>query len=56
MVPPPGHPMLACEAAMLSPHNAAQTLEARLNYAAVVVDLLRVLDGQAPRYPGNDVP
>lgn len=43
-IPPSGHPLLACEAALLSPHNAAQTPEARLNYAAVVLDLLRVLE------------
>ncbi len=34
----------------MSPHNAAQTEEARLNYGAVVVDLLRVLDGKKPEF------
>jgi len=47
-VPPPDHPLLKCDNAILSPHNAAQTPEARLNYAAVVLDLLRVLDGKKP--------
>jgi phosphoglycerate dehydrogenase-like enzyme len=37
----------------LSPHNAAQTAEARFNYAAVAEDLLRVLEGKRPRYPAN---
>jgi hypothetical protein len=32
---------------------AAQTAEARLNYAAVALDLLRVLDGRRPLYPAN---
>lgn len=49
-IPPPDHPLLSCENAILSPHNAAQTEEARLNYGAVVLDLLRVLDGKKPQY------
>lgn len=55
-IPPADHPLLACEHAILSPHNAAQTAEARLNYAAVVVDLLRVLDGEKPAFvaPPNE--
>ena len=52
-VPPLDHPLLKCANAILSPHNAAQTAEARLNYAAVALDLLRVLDGKAPFYPAN---
>ncbi|MCZ7647151.1 MAG: phosphoglycerate dehydrogenase [Planctomycetota bacterium] len=53
-VPPPDHPLLACETALLSPHSAAQTAEARFNYAAVVEDLVRVLDGKRPRFPANE--
>jgi len=49
-IPPADHPLLSCENAILSPHNAAQTEEARLNYGAVVVDLLRVLDGKKPQF------
>jgi D-3-phosphoglycerate dehydrogenase / 2-oxoglutarate reductase len=49
-IPPADHPLLRCAHAILSPHNAAQTAEARLNYAAVVVDLLRVLDGKKPEF------
>lgn len=49
-IPPADHPLLKCENAIMSPHNAAQTAEARLNYAAVVVDLLRVLDGKKPEF------
>lgn len=52
-VPPRSHPLLKCDRALLSPHNAAQTAEARFNYAAVAEDLLRVLDGKRPRYPAN---
>lgn len=52
-IPPKSHPLMTCERALLSPHYAAQTPEARLNYAAVVLDLLRVLKGQKPRYPAN---
>ena len=52
-VPPPHHPIFKCRGAILSPHNAAQTPEARLNYAAVVLDLLRVLDGKNPLWPAN---
>lgn len=49
-IPPADHPLLKCDAAILSPHNAAQTAEARLNYAGVVLDLLRVLDGKKPEF------
>jgi phosphoglycerate dehydrogenase-like enzyme len=52
-VPPLDHPLLRCEGAVLSPHNAAQTPEARRNYAAVVLDLLRVLNGRRPKWPAN---
>jgi D-3-phosphoglycerate dehydrogenase len=49
-IPPADHPLLKCKNAILSPHNAAQTEEARLNYGTVVLDLLRVLDGKKPQY------
>lgn len=52
-VPHASHPLLKCENAILSPHNAAQTPEARLNYAAVALDVLRVLDGRKPQWPLN---
>jgi D-3-phosphoglycerate dehydrogenase len=52
-IPAKDHPLLRCENALLSPHNAAQTPEARLNYAAVTLDLLRVLNGKKPLFPAN---
>ena len=52
-IPPRTHPLLKQPNALLSPHNAAQTAEARFNYAAVVWDVLRVLDGRSPLYPAN---
>lgn len=53
-VPPRDHPLLDCDRAILSPHNAAQTAEARFNYAAVAEDVLRVLDGKRPWFPANE--
>jgi len=53
--PPLDHPLLKCENAVLSPHSAAQTPEANLNYGAVVEDVLRVLRGKRPLYPLNAV-
>ena len=53
--PPRKHPLLTCESAILSPHSAAQTLEANLGYAEVVDDVLRVLSGKRPKYPLNEV-
>ena len=51
-VPPRNHPLLVgTDRAILSPHSAAQTLEANLGYAEVVLDVLRVLDGKKPRWP-----
>ena len=49
-IPPASHPLLKFDNAILSPHNAAQTEEARLNYGTVVLDLLRVLDGKKPKF------
>jgi len=51
--PPLDHPLLQCANAILSPHNAAQTAEARFNYAQVIFDILRVLKGQKPQWPAN---
>jgi D-3-phosphoglycerate dehydrogenase len=48
--PKPSHPLLKCPNAILSPHFAAQTPEARLGYAAVVDDVLRVLAGHKPKW------
>jgi D-3-phosphoglycerate dehydrogenase len=50
-VPPRDHPLLESDKAILSPHSAAQTLEANLGYAAVVDDVLGVLAGKKPRFP-----
>jgi D-3-phosphoglycerate dehydrogenase len=54
-VPPPDHPLLKSDKAILSPHSAAQTPEANLNYAAVVEDVLRVLAGKRPKWPVNEI-
>ncbi|HLX65071.1 MAG TPA: hydroxyacid dehydrogenase [Planctomycetota bacterium] len=49
------HPLLNCPNAVLSPHSAAQTPEANLGYAAVVDDVLRVLNGKQPKFALNEV-
>ncbi|HYF50320.1 MAG TPA: hydroxyacid dehydrogenase [Planctomycetota bacterium] len=54
-IPPASHPLLKCENAILSPHSAAQTPEANLNYGAVVLDVLRVLQRKRPKFPLNVV-
>jgi len=54
-IPPPRHPLLKCGNAILSPHSAAQTPEANLNYGAVVLDVLRVLAGKRPQFPLNEI-
>ena len=51
-VPQRNHPLLAAtERSILSPHSAAQTLEANLGYAEVVFDVFRVLEGKKPHWP-----
>lgn len=52
-VPAADHPLLKCENAVLAPHFAAQTPEANLGYAEVVLDVLRVLAGKKPKWPVN---
>lgn len=54
--PPPGHPLLKTNKVILSPHSAAQTPEANLAYAEVVLDVFRVFDGKRPQWPCNEVP
>jgi len=53
-VPPIDHPLLLSHTTVLSPHSAAQTLEANLGYAAVIEDMFRVLAGRRPVWPVNE--
>lgn len=52
----PGHPLIGrTDNVILTPHNAAQTEESLINMAQwMAEDVLRVLDGQLPKYPVND--
>jgi len=54
-VPGKDHALIECDRVVLSPHFAAQTLEANLGYAGVVDDVLRVLTGKRPQWPLNDI-
>ena len=46
---PPGHPILACEQVVLTPHNADQTPEGMdLLNAGVVDNVIAFLEGTAP--------
>ena len=47
------HPLLRCKNAILTPHSAAQTPEANLEYGKVVDDVILVLKGRAPQFPLN---
>jgi D-3-phosphoglycerate dehydrogenase / 2-oxoglutarate reductase len=50
--PPAGHPLLAREDVILTPHSGADTAEARAAMARLALDdLLAVLDGRPPRHP-----
>jgi D-3-phosphoglycerate dehydrogenase len=51
--PGPGHPLLECNRAILTPHSAAMTEQASRRMAMVVEDILVVLGGGAPRHPAN---
>lgn len=51
--PSAAHPLLHCKNAILTPHSAAQTLEANLEYGKVVEDVILVLKGRAPKFPLN---
>jgi phosphoglycerate dehydrogenase-like enzyme len=50
--PPAGHPLLAREDVILTPHAGADTAEARMAMARLALDdLVAVLDGRPPRHP-----
>lgn len=48
---PPGHPLLGHPRAMLTPHVASRTAAAQRAMSAVVDDVIRVLEGEPPRWP-----
>ncbi len=48
---PPGHPLLGHPRAILTPHVASRTAAAQRAMSAVVEDVVRVLEGRAPRWP-----
>jgi D-3-phosphoglycerate dehydrogenase len=55
--PDPGHPLLACDDVILTPHAGAQTDAARVAMAlAATEDLLTVLAGGTPRFPVGTPP
>ena len=50
--PDPGHPLLARDDVVITPHTGAATEEARAAMGQMALDdLLAVLDGRAPRHP-----
>lgn len=51
---PKSHPLAKCENAIFSPHNGAQTAEARYNYGKIVLDVLRALEGKKPENALNN--
>jgi len=50
---PPGNPLPMLPNVVLTPHCASHTEGALLAMAMVVEDVVRVLHGEAPRYPAN---
>lgn len=50
---PIGHPLRNAPNCTLTPHVAAQTLDAAESYLTVAEDVLRVLNGDAPQYPAT---
>ena len=49
--PPADFPLLGLDNVLLTPHLAARTRTATANMSWVVRDVVRVLQGQAPKYP-----
>ncbi|MEZ0266276.1 MAG: NAD(P)-dependent oxidoreductase [Phycisphaerae bacterium] len=49
--PPPGFPLLGLDNVLLTPHLAARTHSALENMSWVVRDVMRVINGEKPRYP-----
>ncbi|HEV8338235.1 MAG TPA: hydroxyacid dehydrogenase [bacterium] len=50
---PPEHPLTGLPNVVLTPHAASHSEEGLRAMAAVVEDVMRVLSGEAPRYPAN---
>jgi len=50
---PPNHPLCQHPNVVLSPHNAAMTLESLRAMGKVVDDVMAVLEGRLPRHPVN---
>jgi D-3-phosphoglycerate dehydrogenase len=48
---PPDYPMFGIDSAILTPHVAARVPEAMERMSHVVFDIVRILDGQAPKFP-----
>jgi D-3-phosphoglycerate dehydrogenase len=48
---PPGHPLLVAPHAVFTPHVGARTPGSLARMNAVVEDVIRVLEGEAPQYP-----
>jgi phosphoglycerate dehydrogenase-like enzyme len=50
--PPPDHPLLARDDVVITPHEGADTEEARAAMGRLALDdLIAVLDGRPPRHP-----
>lgn len=49
--PPPDHPLLAAPNCLITPHVGARSALAQLRMNDVVDDVIRVLQGQTPRFP-----
>ncbi len=49
--PPPDHPLLTAPNTILTPHIGARTPASLQRMDAVVEDVIRVLNGEPPRYP-----
>jgi D-3-phosphoglycerate dehydrogenase len=53
--PPPGHPLIGRSDVLLTPHSAAQTVEALRNMATTIAqEVVGVLNGTPPTNPVND--
>lgn len=50
---PASNPLLSLENVIVTPHMAAHTDDALRNMSMVVVDVINVLEGRAPKYPVN---
>lgn len=51
--PDPSHPLFQAENVLMSAHMAAHTEEAMIAMSMVAEDVIRVLEGNFPKYPAN---